>query len=140
VDKNIIPQPIQQDELNWWVEYAKTMPSYKDALYIESALEYRVFASERSSARELMETIKTHFYVQVREKNRQEVQTEFESKHQLPILQVTDDQIAEAVVEIQDDLKNNRDYISIYRILVDCCEWPRKHTDFCKRFARLNFT
>lgn len=131
------------DELEWWVNYAKTLPTYQDAQYIVTALQKRLFGFTNSTVEELIDSIcsfhSKSFYDKVVSDVKEDLEKSLEKAFGLPRINVSDDQVAEAVIMIQNDLNSKRDYYSIYRILVDCCGWPSKLTDFCLKFSRLEF-
>jgi hypothetical protein len=131
------------DELEWWVNYAKTLPSYHDAQCIELALYKRLFGLATPTEKELIDSISSFytksFYEKVFSDVKADLEKSLENALGLPAINVIDDQVAEAVMRIQDDLNSKRDYFSIYRILVDCCGWPSRLTDFCLKFSRLDF-
>lgn len=138
------PMPMPDGELEWWVNYAKTLPNYSDAQYIENALRKRLYGLCSSDDQKLLDSIRSHFFETVYEKIYSEVRTKLEDRlaksYGLPKLYVSDDQVAEAVIKIQEKFSNRRDQYSIYRILVDLCGWPSQLTDFCERFSRLPFS
>ena len=136
-----VPRPIDLEDLRWWVNYVKTIMSYQVAQYFETALLYRLFGDNSSEKRELVESIRKYYSVEFDEKIIEEVEkrisAKIEKRHNLPKIVLDEEQIATALVQIQDELKGRTDYYSIYRILVDFCDWPEKMTDFCKRLTRL---
>lgn len=135
------PRAINLDDLKWWVEYAKSMPSYQDALYFENALRLRLFGDESSEKMELLDSIKKYYSEKFEEtilyKATERISAKIKSLYNIPKISLGDKQIAEAIVLIQHDFKSSRDYFSIYRILVDFCAWPETMTDFCEDFTRL---
>ena len=138
---DISPRPIDLEDLRWWAKYAKSMPSYQEAQYIETALLYRLFGDDSSDKKELLESIRSYYFEKYDEtiihQVTKRISTQIESQYKLPKLSLDDDKIAKAVSQIQNELKDRTDYYSLFRILVDFCGWPRKQTDFCKKFTRL---
>ena len=139
---DIIPLPINDEEIKWWVDYAKTMPSYSEAQYFENALRYRLI-DENPKRRELLDNIRHYYFEETCEKSLKKIEERIDSKYEkklgLPKIDLDDDQIADAVIQVQSEFKSGKDYQGIHRILVDFCGWPNQLTDFCERFAKLDF-
>lgn len=52
-------------------------------------------------------------------------------------IDATDDEIVKAIKKTLSKFLSDRDWAGIYRILVDCCDFPTKLSDFVKRFDQM---
>lgn len=135
--------PLNIEECRCWVEQAKTLPAYEQALIIESCLYQRAIPDNDPEIMREIGSIRSHFFVERQQKAldgaKKQLEQYIKSRFGLPELAVDDDQIARAIIESQVNMTGYRDWFSYYRVLVDFCGYPSTMTHFSNRIQRLDF-
>ena len=134
------------------VKDACSKPSYKDAQPLEGLLYLygMEYPGDVSAIKEDIARIREHFGEQEdkakveAEKKKLDEMTEqvlarVAKQYGLPNLNVTDEQVAQAIIAIQDEMKGASDWYAIYIVLSCKCGYPKVLTEFALRISQLIF-
>lgn len=133
--------PISLEECKCCVKYAKSLPSYEQAVFMETYLYQR--ANNDTEVLKEIAGIRHYFSEEIKQgaiaEACKKIEARLRSHLELPRFLLNDDQIAKAIIETQKDMRSNRDWFGYYRILVDFCDYPSTMTKFSTRISRLDF-
>lgn len=134
--------PIARDTVISMVEFAKSSPSYNDALIIVDYLNVSFRGINNQRAFDLIDSIKKHFVekeeIIVREEANQRTKKYLDVYFGKPLLELNNDQIASAILELSTKMRGKRDWAAIFIILKDFCGWPKGYDNFKKKVSQLN--
>lgn len=142
IDTSIWPIPC--DTLAEMVKYVKSMPTLADAQPHIGLLEHVFRGINNSKAFEMIDSITLHFKKEVEEKlarkAKEYVDTIMRAHLNLPRLDITDEQVAAAIVQTATDdiMESKRDWGGFYIILSGPeCKWTTDYKDFERKVKRL---
>lgn len=126
-----------QINLDQMIRYAISRPSYKDAKPIEDYLNWQfrdcgtpeIFAKIDNIARHFKEHSEESMVARIT----RQLEARFKRELGLPEIQLTDGQVAECIVELMPSLGFDNQWLAIYRILVDFCNFPKEIQAFCDK-------
>lgn len=133
-------EPMTLSEVSWWVNKAKNLPR-PDAEDIQRYLLDRALDVGMSSSdvRDKICSITDRFVDEDNETRRQLMAEDLRRKGILEQekIDADDDQIVQAIKWTLPKFQSDWDWGGLYRILVDCCDFPAAKTDFVRRMARM---
>lgn len=132
--------PMTYSEVVWWTNKAKTLPR-RNAEDVQRFLLSRA-AEVGVASPEVLEAISgitVRFVEEDREMRRELMAEELRrlGTLQQEKIDADDDQIVQAMKWTLAKFKSDWDWGGVYRILVDCCDFPPEKTAFVRRFARM---
>ena len=124
-------------DLEEMIGYAKSLPSWEDARPIANYLNWQfrnngtpeVFARIDSIAR----YFKEHNEQAVAERIRRQLEMRFQKMLGLPEINLSDEQVVAALMEMMPLTSFDNQWVALYRILVDFCNFPSEIQAFCDR-------
>ena len=129
---------IQMESL---IRYAKSRPSYEYAKPIEDFLYWQFREKGTPEIFAQIDSIPQHFKQLNAELEADRiakiVMQRMNPQLYLRKIKVTDEQIANAIVEVMILFAVGTQWVGIYRILVDFCDFPMEITAFCERISQL---
>lgn len=132
--------PLTYSEVSYYVRKCKKS-SRSDVECIQRFLQQAALdvGYESHEVIEAISSLTERFVEEERQMRREEIAKELRRNKVLgqESIDADDDQIVQAVKWALPQFKSDRDWAGVYRILVDCCEFPAKKTDFVRRFARM---
>lgn len=128
-------------KLESMVRYAKSRPSYEYAKPIEDFLYWQFREKGTPEIFAMIDSISQHF----KERNEEiaaerianMVMKRMQPQVEMRKIQVTDEQIIEAIKAVMVFFSVGTQWVAIYRILVDFCKYPEEYTDFCEKIDTL---
>ena len=128
--------PISID-LEEMISYAKSLPTWEDARPIANYLNWQFRNSGTPEVFACIDSICRHFKEHneeaLFERLSRQLEVKFRKELGLSELTLTDEQVAECVVELMKYLGYDNQWLAIYRILVDFCGFPKEIQSFCDR-------
>ena len=133
---------ISISEAYWWANKTKKMTK-SDAENIQRLLLSRVAEVGVSSSDviDVINSITDRFVEDEREMMRELMAEDMRRRGILSPEKINadDEQIIQAIKMTLPNFKNDWDWGGCYRILVDCCDFPVRISDFVRRMARMPF-
>lgn len=136
--------PVPRETLAEMVKYAKSKPTLADAQPHIGLLEYCFRGINNSEAFKMIDSITHHFKKEADEelarKAEEYVDKLLRARLHLPQLDVTDEQVAAAIVQTATDdiMESKRDWGGFYIILSGPeCKWTTSYKDFERKVKRL---
>ena len=132
--------PITVSEAYHYADIAQNLPR-NDAEAIQRALYIRAFETKCTSSEILgaIQSITEHFVDEDREMRRAVIEKDLRLNGLLKQehIDADDDQIVIAIRKTLPNFQTDSDWGGIYRILVDCCDFPPVKAVFVRRMARM---
>jgi hypothetical protein len=137
-DKN---ESISLIQLESMIHYAKSRPSYEYAKPIEDFLYWQYREKGTPEIFAMIDSISQHFKEQNEEVTAERiarlVMRRMHPQVEVDNIDVTDEQIANAIMKVMTLFSVGTQWVAIYRILVDFCSFPKEITDFCDKIDTL---
>lgn len=136
--------PMPRNLLVKTVNYAKSMPSYKEALPIINYMETMFRGYCIQEAFEMIDSVNDYFKKdideQIERRAKEIIDKKLNSMLDLAEFDLDDDQIETAILKTESKINSHRDWAGIFVVLVDCCKWPSVYTEFETRINKLDLS
>lgn len=124
-------------DLEEMISYAKSLPTWEEARPIANYLNWQFRNSGTPEVFARIDGISRYFKEQseqaVAERIRRQLEKRFQKMLGLPEINLTDEQVIAALVEIMSIFSFDNQWVALYRILVDFCDFPSEIQSFCYR-------
>ena len=122
-------------DLEEMIGYAKSLPSWEDARPIENYLNWQFRNSGTPEVFARIDSISRHFKEQseeaVTERVRRQLEKHFHKILGLPEINLSSEQAVTALMEAMSLISFDNQWVALYRILVDYCNFPSEIQAFC---------
>ena len=122
-------------DLEEMIGYAKSLPSWEDARPIANYLNWQFRNSGTPEVFARIDSISRYFKEQseqaVAERIRRQLETRFHKLLGLPEINLSEEQIVTALMEVMPFTSFDNQWVALYRILVDFCNFPSEIQAFC---------
>ena len=124
-------------DLEEMISYAKSLPTWEDARPIANYLNWQFRNNGTPEVYALIDSIARHFKDQgekaIAERVRRQLEMRFQKMLGLPEINLTNDQVVQALMEIVSLMVFDNQWVALYRILVDFCNFPSEIQAFCDK-------
>ena len=124
-------------DLEEMISYAKSLPSWEDARPIANYLNWQFRNSGTPEVFARIDSIARYFKNQseqaIAERISRQLEMRFQKMLGLPEINLTDEQVIAALMEIMSLITFDNQWVALYRILVDFCDFPSEIQSFCDR-------
>lgn len=122
-------------DLEEMIGYAKSLPSWEDARPIANYLNWQFRNSGTPEVFARIDSISRHFKDQneqaIAERIRRQLEMRFQKMLGLPDINLSNEQAVAALMEIMPLISFDNQWVALYRILVDFCNFPSEIQAFC---------
>lgn len=122
-------------ELNEMIDYAKSLPTWEDARPIANYLNWQFRNNGTPEVFARIDSIARHFKNQseqaITERISRQLEMRFQKMLGLPEINLTNEQVVAALMEIMPLISFDNQWVALYRILVDYCDYPSEIQSFC---------
>lgn len=122
-------------DLEEMIGYAKSLPTWEDARPIANYLNWQFRNSGTPEVFARIDSIARHFKDQseqaVAERIRRQLEARFHKLLGLPEINLSTEQAVAALMEVMPLLTFDNQWVALYRILVDFCNFPSEIQAFC---------
>lgn len=124
-------------DLEEMIGYAKSLPSWEDARPIANYLNWQFRNNGTPDVFARIDSIARYFKEQgeqaVAERIRRQLEMRFQKMLGLPEINLSDEQVVAALMEVIPLTCFDNQWVALYRILVDFCKFPSEIQAFCDR-------
>ena len=124
-------------DLEEMISYAKSLPSWEDARPIANYLNWQFRNSGTPEVFARIDSIARYFKEQgeqaMAERIRRQIEMRFQKMLGLPEINLSDEQVVAALMEVMPLTGFDNQWVALYRILVDFCKFPSEIQAFCDR-------
>lgn len=124
-------------DLEEMIGYAKSLPSWEDARPIANYLNWQFRNNGTPEVFARIDSITRYFQEQseqaVAERIRRQLEIRFQKLLGLPEINLSNEQAVAALMEVMSLLTFDNQWVALYRILVDFCQFPSEIQAFCDR-------
>ena len=122
-------------DLEEMIGYAKSLPSWEDARPIANYLNWQFRNNGTPEVFARIDSIARHFKDQseqaVAERIRRQLEMRFQKLLGLPEINLSNEQVIAALIEVMPLISFDNQWVALYRILVDFCNFPSEIQAFC---------
>lgn len=122
-------------DLEEMIGYAKSLPSWEDARPIANYLNWQFRNSGTPEVFARIDSIARYFKDQseqaVAERIRRQLEKRFQKMLGLPEINLSSEQAVAALMEVMPLISFDNQWVALYRILVDYCNFPSEIQAFC---------
>ena len=122
-------------DLEEMISYAKSLPSWEEARPIANYLNWQFRNNGTPEVFASIDSIARHFKNQseqaIAERISRQLEMRFQKMLGLPEINLTDEQVVDALLEIMSLVSFDNQWVALYRILVDFCDFPSEIQSFC---------
>ena len=122
-------------DLEEMINYAKSLPTWEDARPIANYLNWQFRNSGTPEVFARIDSIARYFKEQgelaMAERIRRQIESRFQKMLGLPEIKLSDEQVVAALMEVMPLTNFDNQWVALYRILVDFCNFPSEIQAFC---------
>lgn len=122
-------------DLEEMISYAKSLPSWEDARPIANYLNWQFRENGTPEVFARIDSIARHFKNQseqaIAERISRQLEMRFQKMLGLPEINLTNEQVVAALLEMMSLISFDNQWVALYRILVDYCDFPSEIQSFC---------
>ena len=122
-------------DLEEMISYAKSLPSWEEARPIANYLNWQFRNNGTPEVFARIDSIARHFKNQseqvIAERISRQLEMRFQKMLGLPEINLTNEQVVAALLESMSLISFDNQWVALYRILVDFCDFPSEIQSFC---------